>query len=673
MKKASVILIRLSLDKQLLAIQCSLTTIIVLEIESRRQWTIVIKASTDLDNVNRISSDGLIWSEHGGNSQDLIIVTTKGLELYKISASRAQCKLSRTISCSCYAFWYEPNHRLLLIASLSPQKRGSTSPTPPGTANSQSASQKLQMCGIFLRIDKKDHLMPKLELPPPEKSPKFEVSNISSKENVSLASIYGEPYCVSLQHINESDYLVLHHISKSNINRAYILSIPFPNPLLRITVIDNVLVCHGREEDGSVLFDVNPISMTTKKIPDFDDPDDTIDVILPLTPPTKINVEPSSAYDSSDASTSFMNNICFDNNLSSYANSRQHSNWQIFSPAWAWNSDNQSIWRLRLNIEAISSTIFDPKKALAFLLSRSQYFQAPRTSYLTEYDNEQSFLAKQLIFSIIKKALDNRLGLSWLESIFHTVITPYGSYQRNPPPITYRQTISMIDMEFDSDQSIMESKQARTSAKKPMTIAASLAAFGYGVVSGQLLLGGSLPSTTSTSSTPGASSKANDSSHASSQPQGILETLQIESGKLKSLEPMEVQASMQLFLPYIVSISAKNRLDSPTDVAILSNTIENTLPSRSINIRRSMEGELILSQIEMIKEIWLPFAVRYQDINELDRAQVKERDYVLWSLSSYLTALIAEGISPHPALSLLHLHLLASLHKYMQVSISVDK
>ena len=112
--KSAILFSKLSLDGRILAIQPSLVHIIVLVLKSRRQWSITIKASNDIDKANRILTDGVIWSEHGGNSQDLIIVTIKGLELYKISSSRGQCKLSRTIPMHCYSFWYEPNDRDIL-------------------------------------------------------------------------------------------------------------------------------------------------------------------------------------------------------------------------------------------------------------------------------------------------------------------------------------------------------------------------------------------------------------------------------------------------------------------------------------------------------------------------------------------------------------------------------
>ena len=86
---------KISLDLAIFAAQISSTTELVVDISSKKIWSVDIKSSDE----NSILSNGLVWSEHGGNSQDLVLVTKKGLELYKTSSSRSQCKLSRSMSC----------------------------------------------------------------------------------------------------------------------------------------------------------------------------------------------------------------------------------------------------------------------------------------------------------------------------------------------------------------------------------------------------------------------------------------------------------------------------------------------------------------------------------------------------------------------------------------------
>lgn len=279
----------------------------MLDLDSRRQWSITIKASNDADRTNRILTDGVIWSDHGGNSQDLILVTLKGLELYKISSSRVQCKLSRTVPMNCYAFWHEPNHRMMLVASA----RLSTTPTPKSENSPAKSPTKsntlLQMTGIFFRTDKTDQLV-KLELPPPEKSPSFDIGPGVSKENIAVVSLYGQPYCVVLQRILGSDYLLLHHITKHNVTLSHVLSIPCENYVLKLSVIDNILVCHCHLIQKSVLYDIK-IS-TSSSVKRLKNPynDDEIDVLAPIGPPSDMVLEeiapgnqlsPEESYDDS--------------------------------------------------------------------------------------------------------------------------------------------------------------------------------------------------------------------------------------------------------------------------------------------------------------------------------------------------------------------------------------
>lgn len=60
---------------------------------------------------------GIVWTDHGGTSQDLILMTTRGAEMYKVSAARSQCKLVRSLSYATRCFWYGPKSRLLVLGT----------------------------------------------------------------------------------------------------------------------------------------------------------------------------------------------------------------------------------------------------------------------------------------------------------------------------------------------------------------------------------------------------------------------------------------------------------------------------------------------------------------------------------------------------------------------------
>jgi len=127
-----IVTAKVSLDSQMIAIQKTSNEILVLSLLSPERWSFFIKHTDD----NKILPPGIIWSEHGGKSQDLVILTTRGLELYKASLLRGQCKLSRAMGQRTTQYLYEPIHRVVLL-----------------TYPDKSVKSGLEVHGFFLRFD----------------------------------------------------------------------------------------------------------------------------------------------------------------------------------------------------------------------------------------------------------------------------------------------------------------------------------------------------------------------------------------------------------------------------------------------------------------------------------------------------------------------------------------
>ena len=70
---SSIALCKVSLDMEIIAVQTSPTHILVIDTVNKRKWVIEIKCPEE----NCVLSSGIIWSDHGGHSQDLIIVTAR--------------------------------------------------------------------------------------------------------------------------------------------------------------------------------------------------------------------------------------------------------------------------------------------------------------------------------------------------------------------------------------------------------------------------------------------------------------------------------------------------------------------------------------------------------------------------------------------------------------------
>ncbi|CAM9646163.1 unnamed protein product [Choristocarpus tenellus] len=244
-----VLLARFSLgNRALLALQLNSTTVEVVDVRdgvddvgvvpgsgSRKVWSIECKHP----NVNSILSGGVIWSEHGGNSQDLVLVTRIGLELHKISAKRDQCKLSHALICdSVQNFWYEPVQRLLLL----------------GTGASGN-----HMRGYWLCFEAPDRL--RLALPKPESVPNFKIilpagREVLGKEHASLLCIHGRVYCVCVNEIAGLSHLLLLERGMTKVELKHTVRMPFWSPPI-CSVVDNLLCLHFPESEVSVAYDIH--------------------------------------------------------------------------------------------------------------------------------------------------------------------------------------------------------------------------------------------------------------------------------------------------------------------------------------------------------------------------------------------------------------------------------
>jgi hypothetical protein len=228
---------RVSLDSHLIAIQTDSTGITVVDISSDRQWQIDIKASSE----NEILHHGIIWSEHGGNSQDLVVLTSRGVELWKVSPARGQCRLSRFISVKAKCFWYEPNFRTVLIANYQHSSRLNLH------------KQTIDLSGFILKADISEG--PKLELPAPDKIPVFSLGPGIKPEHIFLTSLYGQLYCAAYISSDMASVVRLYSLSKQAVLHKFSLTANISGPIV-FSTLDNLLCCHYFDFNVSVFYDI---------------------------------------------------------------------------------------------------------------------------------------------------------------------------------------------------------------------------------------------------------------------------------------------------------------------------------------------------------------------------------------------------------------------------------
>ncbi|DAZ99450.1 TPA: hypothetical protein N0F65_004083, partial [Lagenidium giganteum] len=216
-----IALVRLSLDKQFVALQKSDVEVQVINVHTRMAFWIVCKPKAG----NRLLTDGVVWNVHShapGSSQDLFLVTKMGIEQYRVSAKRRQCTLHRVIGVYIHNFWYSATHGVLMVS----------------TGSRANELVPYLLCGANV-----------------EKLPRLVFSTAISKNDLYLAPLYGHLYAVygDVRSAKLLLYLITH--TKVSCVRSLHLLLP-PGTAIEYSVVDNLLVCHSLDFNVSLFFDV---------------------------------------------------------------------------------------------------------------------------------------------------------------------------------------------------------------------------------------------------------------------------------------------------------------------------------------------------------------------------------------------------------------------------------
>jgi hypothetical protein len=291
------LLARFSLDYTLLALQTSPTTLHIHVVGGSRSdpWVLDIGSDNTAAVSHSVLAGGVIWSDHGGNSQDLCIVSTRGIDMYvHVRAQRGGCERITSKEeagsrggCASPRYKRPPqtNTPFVLAArsARSARRRYKVSPTRNQLAAVRSykyrtlafhyepQSRALVIAGglqgdelrtFFLTKSLSDSVKPRLELPPPKRLQKFTVAKQQKEAHVrasdfALVSLYGRPYCCDIQ--PDQSKLDLYLLDPSNLSsppplvRSFRLYTPGPTT---VSVVDSVLLVHSAETTLSFLYDL---------------------------------------------------------------------------------------------------------------------------------------------------------------------------------------------------------------------------------------------------------------------------------------------------------------------------------------------------------------------------------------------------------------------------------
>lgn len=213
---------RLSVDRQFLALQTSDIEVQVVHRVTRETYWVLCKTKGG----NRILADGILWNTHSSSassSQDLFLVTKRGIEQYRVSSKRRNCRLHRTISAQIHAHWYAPSHGVLLVSA--------------GSRGTELVPYLLHGSSV-------------------EKLPRLVFSSPVLQQDLFLAPMYDALYAIYSD--MRTSKLLLYLVGRSKVTcvRSLNLMLP-PGTALKFSVVDNLLVCHSLDFNVSLFFDVH--------------------------------------------------------------------------------------------------------------------------------------------------------------------------------------------------------------------------------------------------------------------------------------------------------------------------------------------------------------------------------------------------------------------------------
>lgn len=697
---SQILLSKVSLDREVIAFQISDNTVQILDIANRRKWTIQPRSGDDAV----ILSNGILWSDHGGSSQDLVLVTSKGLEIYKVSAKKGQCKLSRSISLPISFFWYNADSRMILTASPNkPVKRflGSSTPVTKDT---------LLVDGFFLNVEKPN--IPSLELPPPDRIPRLELGHGVDHNRINLVHVYGLLLALVQYSSEEGDFVTIYHVTKSPMEKIATLALGYtPQQLLKVSTYDNLVLFHDISRKVTLAFDImKPPRKTSASTTGYIDPviNPTIATFcyVPLeevqtSSPSRIRakqfhvdygipsvrdvhslkfIQAGKVYQETTTLPvpAIKGFVCVENVLEAYP-FYSPIVFEIYSSGWAYDCERRIMWRIECNPFQFAKQIEDPWERMGFLSRRGKvvHWIADDPLPIVASSPYESMVGVACLFQMVLQTLDRQASDRELISVFRCLHIPYWN-EAQKLRVMLNTSARTIDHRVHGDQDLNEALLVPNYRRQELV--------------------NSVMSQSSTTTSNNKLTKSPSSDTLSTQKislRAMRRPLRESLSRLKGsenpieleadiLEPLEPVGTSQLFLPDISVIGIKVRnlalknieamkeqhsqestnhvLEGFESLGVRSPSppmITMALEHKPIAIRRDEKGDLLVSQHDMLAYIWLPLLASDGPVAYA---------YLADCLSAYITALAEMELDVIPAVNILHATLLFYLGRVHEVT-----
>ncbi|XVE96147.1 hypothetical protein REPUB_Repub02eG0196400 [Reevesia pubescens] len=347
--------IRFSLDEKLIAVQRS--NILIQFWHRETGETFSHRCKSELESIL-----GFFWTDCP--SCDIVVVKTSGLDLFAYDYASKSLTLveTRKLNVSWYVYTHES--RLVLLAS------GMQCKTFNGF--------QLSSAGI-IRLPKFEMVMAKSEA---------NSKPVLASEDVYIVTVYGRIYCLQVDRVA----MVLHSY---RFYRDAIIqqgSLPIYSSKVAVSVVDNVLLVHQVDAKVVILYDIFADSRAPISAP--------LPVLLRGFPKSNISTSRTSSKESESSEASNTN----DHEAIIYGD-----DWTFLVPDLICDVANKLLWKIHIDLEAISASSSEVPSVLEFLQRRKL----------------EANKAKQLCLAITQTVILERRPVTMVARAMDVLVTSY--------------------------------------------------------------------------------------------------------------------------------------------------------------------------------------------------------------------------------------------------------
>ncbi|KAL1204739.1 hypothetical protein V5N11_017349 [Cardamine amara subsp. amara] len=305
---------RFSLDKKVIAVQRSDYEIQFFHRETKQILSHKCKAGSE-------SILGFFWSD--SPLSDLAIVKTSGMDLFACDSSLTTLRLVETKKANVNWYIYTHETRLVLLAS--------------GLQCKTFNGFQLSTAGV-VRLPRFEMTMARSE---------SNSKPILSSGDVHLVTVYGRIYCLQVD--REAMLLHLYRFYRDAVVQQG--SLPIYSSKLSVSVVDNLLLVHQIDAKVVIIYDI------------------FVDSRAPVSAPLPLLWR---GYQGSDTSSQAANK---ENESSESSTSNENivmyeDGWTFLVPDLILDQTNKVLWKINLDLEAISASSSDRTSLLEFLQRR---------------------------------------------------------------------------------------------------------------------------------------------------------------------------------------------------------------------------------------------------------------------------------------------------------------